>query len=89
MRSVWYQSNPVGGFGPPSNIFCMGHSPERVTTAPPMGGNSAIRKIQTAKIRPNVRIPPSDLAEAYRTKYPRITKNVAGIRLAKKHITNA
>jgi len=67
----------------------MGHSPESVTTAPPIGGSRAIRKIQTAKMRPKVRIPPSDLAEAYRTKYPRVAKNVAGMRLAKKHIIKA
>ena len=89
MGPVGYQSIPVGGVAPLSNIFCMGHSPDRVTRAPPIGGSRAIRKIQTAKIRPKVRMPPSDLAEANRTKYPRITKNVAGIRLAKKHITNA
>ncbi|MCK5551060.1 MAG: hypothetical protein KAI41_11055, partial [Hyphomicrobiaceae bacterium] len=35
------------------NSFCMGHSPERVTTVPPIAGSTAIRKIQTKTLSPN------------------------------------
>jgi hypothetical protein len=52
-----------------------------------MGGNSAMIKIQIARIRPKLRIPPSALLDEKRTKYPTIARTVAGIRLKTKHIS--
>ena len=49
-------------------------------------GNVAMINIQMAKIRPNFPIRPSAFVDEKRTKYPKVVKTVAGIKLKNKHM---